>query len=517
MLKVNKDKKEFKVINPTAFIALLSATTLAFSSCSNKKEEVNKFSDENKTSQILLSEEDTSKNTKYSDVVKTDWHTYKESALDYLDSKAINSLEGDNLETALLILNMSYLKSNNIAILDSYFKKSNDIDQNDEMNQLYKLLSSIRENNTNINNTNDFISFEKLLFSIDSENQNEDYKVINYLETKIKELISNKEDLKEENIINDFNRIKEFACGNCEILGLYQVDLSNDAIIASENLMQQYSVLVKNYISFEQREELDKILNSHNYLYNVEMNIAELNGYARPTSSSEEIVNIEKKLLHQREVGYEEVIAYGVTKEEYYSFFAIAIIYYFVKDINNNEVFKKIYGEKIDIDSIFENAESAVQKIQAHNFSSTSEEIYDYGHIYISSVGDIINTRYVVNLSYDISTSEGFTTSINKLKLYNQYSEELDETTYTYKNETYRIAKNSIGEGATQVNNWISYYTFILNRKKINNDNFVDNMISLVDGSQDGLNPYDEIVLMVTDFCANKNEGAFQYKIGQRK
>ena len=520
MLIVNKEKKEFKLVNPTSFIALLSATALAFSGCSNKNEENNKSNIQNGTSQVLLAEENKEETIKYNNIVKNDWNEYKESVQDYIDSKSKNSMSKDDLETALIILNMSYLKTNNLSVLDNYYKNSNDIDQNDEMNQLYKLLSLVRENNTriNINNVTDYISYEELLLNTDSNNQNDDYNVIYYLESKVKELIINKDSIKEDRIACDFYEIKEFAKGSGTLCGLYQIDLSNDAIIATENIMQQYSILVKQYISLEEREEFNKTLNSHNYLYNVEMNMTELNGYARPSVVAEESLKIQESVLKQRTLGYEDVIGMGVTVEEYNSLFALANIDYFMEDINNTVAFNAIYGNKIDIDSLFENAESAVQKIQAYNFNVTNkDELYDYGHLYISSVGDILNTRYVVNLCYDINSSNSYTSSINKLKLYNQYSEELDETTYTYKDETYRIAKNSIGEGATQINNWISYYTYIVNRTKINNDEFVDDMISLVDGSQDGLNPYDEIVLMVTDFCANKNEGAFQYKIGERK
>lgn len=524
MLKLNKDRKGLKIINPTAFIALISAATLAFSGCSSKKIEKNDI-DANPT-QELFAEETVTEPTIYPTVVKTDWSTYNASVQDLIDSKAINSMSKENLETALLLLNMNYLKTNNLSVLDQYFVKSKGVDINDEMNQLYKLLSTVRENNTSTTRVDRFISFEDLLLNIDSSKSNNDYIVVNYLEGKVKNAINSiyndKDGLSEKNINNlqkTFDEIKAFADGKGTICNLYQIDLSNDGIIATENIMQQYSVLAQKFISLEQRNELDKILNSHNYLYNLEQNISELNGYARPAATAEESLKIKENVLNQRTKGYDDVKFFGVTEEEYNSLFAIANIDYFMRDVNNSAVFSSIYGSKADIDNMFINAETAVQKIESYNLKVTNkEELYDYGHLYVSSVNDILNTRYVVNLTFDIANNTNdFNSSATKLKLYNQYSEELSSTTYTYENETYRIGKNTLSEGATQINNWISYYTYVVNRTKFNDDKYVDNMISLVNGSVDGLNPYDEIVLMVTDFCANKNEGAFQYKIGELK
>ena len=517
MLKLNKDRKGLKIINPTAFIALISAATLAFSGCSSKKIEKNNIDTD--PAQELFAEETVTEPTKYSTVVRTDWSTYNASVQDLIDSKAKNSMSKENLETALLLLNFDYLYVNDLSILDSYYKNSGDIDQNDEMNQLYKLLSLVREYNTNTKNINDYISYENLLLNIDANNQNDDYKVVSYLESKVKGLISNPNNLTDEIKLKDFKEIKEFANGTGTICGLYQVDLTNDAIIATENIMQQYSILSQNFVSYEERAELDKILNSHNYLYNVEMNMTKLNGYARPVATAEESLKIKENVLNQRTKGYDDVKFFGVTEEEYNSLFAIANIDYFMRDVNNSAVFSSIYGSKADIDNMFINAETAVQKIESYNLKVTNkEELYDYGHLYVSSVNDILNTRYVVNLTFDIANNTNdFNSSAAKLKLYNQYSEELSSTTYTYENETYRIGKNTLSEGATQINNWISYYTYVVNRTKFNDDKYVDNMISLVNGSVDGLNPYDEIVLMVTDFCANKNEGTFQYKIGELK
>ena len=419
MLRLNKNKKNLKIINPSAFIAILSAASLALSGCSSKKVDSAKFSEE--ATQSLLAEEVTTEATTYNYVVKTDWNVYKESVQDVIDNKSKNAMSEENIETALLLLNFDYLYINDLSILDSYYKNSGDIDQNDEMNQLYKLLSLVREYNTNIKNANDYISYEKLLLNIDANNQNDDYKVVSYLESKVKGLISNPNNLSDEIKLKDFKEIKEFANGTGTICGLYQVDLSNDAIIATENIMQQYSVLSQNFVSYEERCELDKILNSHNYLYNVEMNMTKLNGYARPVATADECLKIKSQVLNQRTLGYEDVKNMNVTEEEYNDLFALANIDYFMRDVNNKAAFNAVYGNKIDLDNRFTNAEEAVYKIQAYNISvNNKEELYNYGHLYISSVEDILNTRYVVNLSYDINKSNDITSSANKLKLFNQ-------------------------------------------------------------------------------------------------
>ena len=202
--------------------------------------------------------------------------------------------------------------------------------------------------------------------------------------------------------------------------------------------------------------------------------------------------------------------------DEFKALVTIANIDYFVRDINNLVVFQSLYDNQIDIDELFTNAESAVEKIQIYNASvKDSKDMYDYGHIYIDSVTDIMNTKYISKLSYSIihGTGAEFDNAASKIKLFNQYSEELTEN-YTYNNNTYKVSKNSISEGATQIINWISYYTYINNKSKFNNDAYVNNMIEFVDGSMPGLNPYDEIVLMTSDFCAKKNEGSYTYKMG---
>ena len=527
MLKLNKKNKTLKILNPKAFITILSAAAIAFSfsGCSNKKKEQPAQSNisTSDSSELRADEQSVPEVQKFTTIDKSSWPNFKKSVYDVSESKFNNDINIENLETALIILNMDNLKNNNLNALDYYFESSKGIDVNDEMNQLFKLLTFIREYNTNISNADEYYSFNNILLNMD-DNTKVDATVINYLEKVTKQFITYKANLEkgknspdDEALIKSyFDEVTKFAQGTGSIEDIYQVDLSNDGIIASENIMQQISILAQNFISFEDRNYLDNALNSHNYIHNVEMNVAELNGHARPVADNNS-VEILNKVNAQIAAGYDEIKSTGVTEEEFKALVVIANIDYFVKDVNNLVVFKSLYDNQIDIDELFEKAEAAVEKIQIYNASvKDSKSMYDYGHIYINSVTDIMNTKYVSKLSYSIihSTGNEFDNAASKIKLFNQYSEELTET-YTYNDETYKVSKVSISEGATQIINWISYYTYINNKSKFNNDEYVNNMIEFVDGSMPGLNPYEEIVLMTSDFCAKKNEGSYTYKIGE--
>ena len=108
MLKLNKKNKNLKLLNPKAFLAILSASAILLSGCNGKKNnDVSKEESSTTSSDVLLSDEqNTPEVVKYTEIDKTSWVTFKNSVYDVSESKFNNDISIENLETALMILNI---------------------------------------------------------------------------------------------------------------------------------------------------------------------------------------------------------------------------------------------------------------------------------------------------------------------------------------------------------------------------------------------------------------------------
>lgn len=451
------------------------------------------------------------------------WDKFKEGAWSSIRGK-INNVNQESFDSALLVFNLDYLSNNNIQIVYNEFAEG--IDVENELNQAYIILSQIREYNTTITKAEEFYSFNNLIISP------KDRAIIAGLEGYAKEVKSLSSDLnKEENkqkIEEIFNTITDFSLGNSKlsvdingsIASVAQIELTRGGILASENIMQDISVMCQNIISEEKRKVLDESLRSRDALAEIEMEMTKDNAVAgaiNPQSSEEETNEIVQMIKNNREIVANEVALMNVTKEEAYALYTVANIDYLMDTANSQNAFKVLYNDYFDINKTFSYAESAVSKIELYNMSVTDDsQLYTYGHFFIDSETDIISTRAIEIVAHNLRSQNKSLVdeSVKQLKGYTQYSSEVT-INYTRNGEKVSLDKNALTKGGNQVIDWITYYAFLNNKSNINNDQLVDDMIKLVDGSTDGFNVYYDIVLMVEEYCAENNLVVYDYVVGE--
>lgn len=460
--------------------------------------------------------------TEYS-YTQENWNKFKEGAWSSIQGK-INNVNQESFNSALLVFNLDYLSDNNIQIVYNEFAEG--IDVENELNQAYIVLSQIREYNTTINKAEEFYSFNNLIIS------SKDRAIISGLEDYAKEVkslssnINNEENKKR--IEEIFNTITDFSLGNSKlsvdvngsIASVAQIELTRGGILASENIMQDISVMCQNIISEEKRKVLDDSLRSRDALAEIEMEMTKDNavvGAINPQASEEETNAIVQMIKSNREIVANEVASMNVTKEEAYALYTVANIDYLMDTANSQNAFKILYNDYFDINKTFSYAESAVSKIELYNMSVTDDsQLYTYGHFFIDSETDIVSTRAITLLAHNLHSQNKsvLDENVKKLKGYIQYSSEVT-INYTRNGEEVSLDKNALTKGGNQVIDWITYYAFLNNKSNINNDQLVNDMIKLVDGSTEGFNVYYDIVLMVEEYCAENNLVVYDYVVGE--
>lgn len=451
------------------------------------------------------------------------WNKFKEGAWSSIQGK-INNVNQESFNSALLVFNLDYLSDNNIQIVYNEFAEG--IDVENELNQAYIVLSQIREYNTTINKTEEFYSFNNLIIS------SKDRAIISGLEDYAKEVkslssnINNEENRKR--IEEIFNTITDFSLGNSKlsvdvngsIASVAQIELTRGGILASENIMQDISVMCQNIISEEKRKVLDDSLRSRDALAEIEMEMTKDNavvGAINPQASEEETNAIVQMIKSNREIVANEVASMNVTTEEAYALYTVANIDYLMDTANSQNAFKILYNDYFDINKTFSYAESAVSKIELYNMSVTDDsQLYTYGHFFIDSETDIVSTRAITLLAHNLHSQNKsvLDENVKNLKGYTQYSSEVT-INYTRNGEEVSLDKNALTKGGNQVIDWITYYAFLNNKSNINNDQLVNDMIKLVDGSTEGFNVYYDIVLMVEEYCAENNLVVYDYVVGE--
>lgn len=460
--------------------------------------------------------------TEYS-YTQENWNKFKEGAWSSIQGK-INNVNQESFNSALLVFNLDYLSDNNIQIVYNEFAEG--IDVENELNQAYIVLSQIREYNTTINKTEEFYSFNNLIIS------SKDRAIISGLEDYAKEVkslssnINNEENRKR--IEEIFNTITDFSLGNSKlsvdvngsIASVAQIELTRGGILASENIMQDISVMCQNIISEEKRKVLDDSLRSRDALAEIEMEMTKDNavvGAINPQASEEETNAIVQMIKSNREIVANEVASMNVTTEEAYALYTVANIDYLMDTANSQNAFKILYNDYFDINKTFSYAESAVSKIELYNMSVTDDsQLYTYGHFFIDSETDIVSTRAITLLAHNLHSQNKsvLDENVKNLKGYTQYSSEVT-INYTRNGEEVSLDKNALTKGGNQVIDWITYYAFLNNKSNINNDQLVNDMIKLVDGSTEGFNVYYDIVLMVEEYCAENNLVVYDYVVGE--
>lgn len=240
-------------------------------------------------------------------------------------------------------------------------------------------------------------------------------------------------------------------------------------------------------------------------------------GAINPQASEEETNAIVQMIKSNREIVANEVASMNVTTEEAYALYTVANIDYLMDTANSQNAFKILYNDYFDINKTFSYAESAVSKIELYNMSVTDDsQLYTYGHFFIDSETDIVSTRAITLLAHNLHSQNKsvLDENVKKLKGYTQYSSEVT-INYTRNGEEVSLDKNALTKGGNQVIDWITYYAFLNNKSNINNDQLVNDMIKLVDGSTEGFNVYYDIVLMVEEYCAENNLVVYDYVVGE--
>lgn len=532
-LKLHKNglAKKALVLGTVSVMALSSLT-----GCNNKQNEDATPTPTPTTSAEQITEpttttEPTTESTEEVTYTQEMWDAYASEAWTGIQGK-INNISEENFEAALMILNIEYLNETNPEILREYYGKG--IDVENELNKLWSLVSQIREYNTTITNTNDLYSLSNLLI------EEKDQAAMTVLESLIKEIMILSRDLdKQENVdrINEiFDVISVYSLGESKIrveldgqqVDLAQIDLSLGGVICSEVNMQTVSVLSQPVVSEDKRTELDNSLRSRDVIAQIQTIMIENNAIAsvtNPQVSTTDQALILDNVNTMIELNTQELAAYNVTAEEAQALFVVANIDYFMDSTNSYNVFTQLYPESFDINTTFTNAESAVRKIEEYNLTVGAEDAYNYGHLFISNETDIISVRAVVENNADIRSEDIETrnAALSALKAYNQYSSQgtvnyniVTEDGVVLEN-TMSLDKNALSKGANQLVDWITYYTLLNNKTVINNDQFYNDMMSLVDGSVPGFNVYNDIVFMVDEYCAENNIAVYNYNTGELK
>ena len=454
---------------------------------------------------------------------QVDWDSFVNESLKVVDGK-INNNSDVRFEIALSILNIEYLAENGEKVLTEQFSLGEDVES--ILNAQYSLASQIREWNTEIDSSDDYIAYSNFMLS------ESDKEIISNLEGYAKEVITLKQDLTDENkarIQEIFDMFLAFTSGTGtiemtvggETKAVAEIDLSRGAIFAAENIAQTISVMSKDIVAQEAREELDGELRSRDTLAKVQeliikySTIGALDGV--DTELQTQIFDTYSKSF---DIIKAELAAMDITEEEAKALYTLCNIYYFVNSLESQNVFDLIYADGIEINAMFELAESAVSKIVVYNDSQTSVDgIYDMARLVFANEGDAISLRAFAQTAYNVNSTDTAvsTNAVNTVKGYSQYSSDVTVDYQTKDAEgniiNHSLDKNALSKGATQIINLYTYYSVINHKTTYGME--ADAILPLVDGSQYGLNPYEAIVLMVEDHCADRNLIVYDYNMGE--
>lgn len=452
------------------------------------------------------------------------WDAFVAECKNVLSGK-INNENQEGIEAALILFNIDYLDENAKQVLLTHYEQGQDVEA--ELNKLYAVLSQVREYNTELDSVDNYLSYADVMLD---EN---DKAIIAVLDGYAKEVLTLKKDLTDANkarIQEIFDIIYKFSNGtgtikvtiNGEEKDIAQIHLSHGGIFAAENIAQDISVYSRNIVSEEKREQLDAELRSKDTLAKTQEKInlytamASVNAKGVNAEEQEKIVN---QYNYQLGVIANELEAMGVTAEEAQALFTVTNIDYFMDGANSQHAFDIIYENGFDINATFKNAEEAVRKIQAYD--DKQEQVYDMARLVIASEADAISLRAFTQTAHGVVSSDAsvVANAAHVVKGYTQFS---SEATVNYQTKdkdgnvvNHSIDKNGLGKGAYQVVNWYTYYS--VSNHKGAYGRVADSLIQLVDGSQTGLNPYEQIVLEVEDYCAENNIIVYNYEVGNTK
>lgn len=464
------------------------------------------------------------------------WKAYEKNLWEDLCKKTGIDISEKDFKTALLILNTDYLNKNNPQLIRDYISETggingSELNMDDELRTFYNVLSQIRLYNANVKDSKNYYSLNNLLVD---KTQSETLNTIENIakaSIELDKIFENgnatEDDYKKAKILFDY--INDFQLGKGKINDISANKLSNGGVFIAEENMKIMSLKLRNYLKYNDKEyiasddllKFAKSLNSSRAVSNVQSTWYYLAGQAMGDSDvtdKKQINEIKSMVSDQTKAIYDETKSMGVTNEEINALYTIANIDYFFKNANTNYVFNDIYSEGFDLTETLNLAESAVSKIEMYNLKvNDKKDLYDYSHLFIESIEDIYSVMYVTDEAYKIHTGnkKDALGSAKNLVDYSAYSDDF-KIVITKDGKKLSYNKNSLNLGGTQVVNLITYYTFLNNKSKIDNEQLYKDGIKLVDGTTEISDVQSQIVLLTEGKCLKKDSTS-QYTMGSKK
>ncbi len=539
-----KNKAQLKRSLGTGTLILVSAASLAGCGPTSQTEntqvvEETQATTEDNTSSVeeqiaaLQAQIDALKESNgYEDITSGDtytedeWNAFVASGLTSLNS-AVNNANEESVESAMVLLNVDYLDANGKDVMINHFKQGQD--EESQIADMNKLISQIREHNTELDSVDDFYSFNNIL--LDSKDQ----AIMTVLEDYAKEVITLKQDLTKENtkkIQDIFDIMDDFFHGSGTIkvtidgneTDIAKADLSNGGKVAAETVGQVVSVECKDIVAEEDRAELDGKLNTES-LSEITKKVSKYLGITYSESlviNAEELENIVTTYNMSVDVLAEETKDMGVTEEEANALSTVCNIDMLINTkVGDNTPFAEIYKDGINIDQLYEDSESAVRKIQTYN--DTHDGRYSIERFFLDT-NDVQSYAFIGGYAETLENvaskeEEVSSAAVLSVKGFSQYSSEVtvDYETVEEDGTTLRhsVDKNGVSAG-------VKFVTNVMTMTNMENHasaygTFKDIIKPLVDGSQYGLDPTDEMTLMITGECKTRNIAVYDYEIEAQK
>ena len=428
-----------------------------------------------------------------------DWENFVDNAKSVVEG-SINNMSDRDFRMALIALNIEYLLDNAEGVIASEFEQGQNV-QMSVLNPLNTLVSHIR--NVNINATEEgFIPMEDFFLC------GRDQAVIAVLDNYVREAIILSQNPTEENTrkYNElFTTISKFFRGEGTIrVGSNDVshnDFNNGtklgATFASQTVhAETVSKRGTNIVAEASRRELDETLTAANVYGRLQILLerAATMGTMVSTEISVEAQNRVIASFHEQlNIVTRDFEAAGVTREEAHDLIVVANIAFFQGDKNNQEVFKWIFEDGINLDSLLENAMSAIEKVMTYNERHTNNPILMADVVMVDehneerAINDFIIIEGIQNALRIIATGtpEEQKEAVLNLKAWVQFSE-LGVVVAEYYDESGNIVgitldRNSASLGANKVTQKMIYIS-VANHRTVYVP-YADTIIPLTDDS----------------------------------
>lgn len=398
-------------------------------------------------------------------------------------------LNEDDKKSFLTILNLDYIITNYPELLKELYPNGLNVDK--EIKDFSTVMSKIREYNTEIKNSNEFMTI------VPYAKIDEDKAIFEKLEKITKELIDLVNSNGDKNRINEiFDLMYAFNDGKDIILDgetINKDNLSNGGSMTSELYAQIVSVITQNFISEEKRAELDNKLNASDGLFNIKV-LLETYGNNLSNVASTYIDGDNTYILDETDKQviktYEDVckrekeklsnMGISITDNELESLVLVRNVDYLASDNVSAGALKAIVGDD-NVNAIIALATSAIEKIEEYNKTRSSlEQCYLYSMVVNPNDEEELSNNMAIKaavcVTFDLRSSVNNTmtdveilnnSNYQFVKLYNAYN---SKVTINGKNGE-KITKNDIGSGTNFITDgiyWSSLKTLSYQNEGVN-------------------------------------------------